>query len=80
MTEVSQPSIEVPLEAGSRVTLLDDVDTDAGGSAGVITFEDSVERYVPDTSLLEFEESDVGLAEFRELVSECESIEIIRNP
>jgi len=73
--------ITVPLESGARVTLLSDVSVEenAEGSTGTVLFEDYVERHVPETSLLEFEESDVGRVEFLSLLDEAESIEIIRN-
>lgn len=74
--------ISIPLPVGSKVTLLSDVSVEenAEGSSGIVTFEDYVSRYSSDTMLLEFEEADVGLQEFSDMVREAESIEVIRNP
>lgn len=72
-------TIDVPLPVGSRVTLLEDVDVESGdaGSSGSILFEDYVERYVPETGLLEFDGSDIGRSRFIELLEAADSIEII---
>jgi len=77
MNRISQ-LISVPLRPGDRVTLLEDVDIDSeeGVVAGIM-FEDYVEQYVPDTGLLRFENSDVGRAEFIEMVDEADGIEIL---
>lgn len=70
--------ISVPINAGDRITLLEDVDMDPCGSYSARDlFEGTVERYNPETGLLEFEESDVGLAEFMELMDEAEGIQIV---
>jgi len=47
--------------------------------AGVtsILFEGYVNRYVPDTGLLEFEDSNIGRADFLDLLQECDGIEVI---
>lgn len=77
----SVQTIGVPLQVGSRVTLLEDVDVDdEGGSAASIMFEDHVDQYVPETGLLVFEESDIGRAEFHDLLDGADGVEIIRNP
>lgn len=69
--------ISVPLEVGDRVTLFDEVDEDEGGFAAGTMFEDTVEQYVPQTGLLRFEDSDIGRAEFKELLDKAEGIQII---
>lgn len=67
------------ISPGSRVTLLKDVDIDSKeGSSGTILFEGYVDRYVPQTGLLEFEESDVGRTEFQRLLDEADAIEVIQ--
>lgn len=74
-----EQQISVPLLVGSRVVLHEDVDMDSeGGYAAGIMFEDVVAQYVPDTGLLRFEDSDVGKAEFEELLEEAEGIEILK--
>lgn len=72
--------IQVPLKVGSRVTLMEDVDIEdeAEGSTASITFEDYVAQYVPQTGLLRFENSDVGQAEFIELLEDADGVEILR--
>jgi hypothetical protein len=72
------PTISVRLTVGSRVTLAEDVDVDStGGSTATVTFEDTVSQYVPQTGKLEFEESDIGRAEFLSLLQEAGSVHII---
>lgn len=80
----SQPSIEVQLPVGSRVQLIDEVevekeDGEIVGSVTDIAFEDYVVRHSPDTALLEFEDSDMGLGEFKSRVEEADGILISRN-
>lgn len=78
MNKINQ-QISVPLQVGSRVVLYEDVDIDSdGGLAAGILFEDHVEQYVPSTALLRFEESDIGRAEFIDLVNKAEGIEILK--
>lgn len=78
----SEQEIRVPLLVGSRVHLSTDVSVDKedgdviGGTADTI-FEDYVETYCSDTGLLEFEDSDVGLQEFRDLLDEADSITVV---
>jgi len=75
---VAIQTMDVPLPVGSRVTLLKNVDIDSqAGHSGTILFEDYVERYVPETGLLEFEESGIGLRDFKDLLEDADSTEII---
>jgi hypothetical protein len=75
----SNQSIEVMLPVGSRVTLLENVDIDEHeGSSGEILFEGYVNRFIPETGLIEFEDSDVGRIEFLSLLDEADSVEIIQ--
>jgi len=69
--------ISVPLTVGDRVSLFDEVDAEEGGFAAGTMFEDTVEQYVPDTGLLRFEDSDIGRAEFKQLLDEAEGLQII---
>jgi hypothetical protein len=74
----SVQTIGVPLKVGSRVTLFQDPDIDEEeGLAAVVSFEDYVAQYVPETGLLRFENSDIGRAEFISMVDEADGIEII---
>lgn len=75
---MTEQTIEVNLKVGSRVSVLKDVDTDEGGFMASTVFEDTVEQYVPQTGLLRFEESDIGLAEFKELLEQHDSVQVIR--
>lgn len=73
-----EQTIEVPMKVGSRVSILTNVDMDAGGSSGDIVFEDTVETYNQTTAKLVFEDSDIGLAEFERLLDEHDSVQVIR--
>lgn len=76
--DVSLQSITVPLRTGDRVTLYEEVDMDTNGAfTGTILFEDVVAQYIPQTGLLEFEDSDIGRAEFNERIEQSEGIQII---
>jgi len=75
---MSEQTITVNLKVGSRVSILKDVDTDEGGFMASTVFEDTVEQYVPQTGLLRFEESDIGLSEFKELLGQHDSVQVIR--
>lgn len=66
------------MKPGSRVAVLTDVDTDEGGFTASTVFEDTVDRYIPETAKLEFENSDIGLAEFRDLLQEHDSVQVIK--
>ena len=68
---MSDQSIEVPLQVGSKVTLLTE-----GSSEGVL-FEDYVEQYVPDTGLLRFENSEIGKTEFEQLLDKSDGVEVL---
>lgn len=75
-------SIEVPLTVGSRVALIEESEIEvrdgevAGGYTGYL-FEDFVDKWIPETNLLEFENSDVGYSEFMEMVEEADGITVI---
>lgn len=74
---MSQPTIDVPLKVGSRVALLEDTDIDEGGGyAASVMYEATVERYVPETLLLEMSDG-TGLAEFKEMLEEADGVEIV---
>ena len=75
---MSEQTIPVNLKVGSRVSVLTDVDTDEGGFTASTVFEDTVEQYVPETRLLRFEDSDMGYAEFEELVLEHDSVQVVK--
>lgn len=78
MTGYSKATIDIPISAGDRITLLEDPDIDSEeGMSASILFEGYVNRYNPDTALLEFEESEVGRAEFRRLLDESDGIEVV---
>jgi hypothetical protein len=78
-TSELEQKISVPLRVGDRVTLSKDVDIEDGamGYTAIPFFEDYVAQYVPATGLLRFEDSDIGRAEFLELLEEAEGIEIL---
>jgi hypothetical protein len=77
---MNNQTIEVGISPDSRVTLFKNVDIDGSeGSSGTILFEGYVDRYVPQTGLLEFEESDVGRTEFQRLLDEADAIEVIQS-
>lgn len=72
--------ISVPLRVGSRVTLYEDVDIDSDeGLAASVVFEDYVAQYVPDTALLRFENSEVGRAEFIQMMEDADGVEIVKD-
>lgn len=78
-TELEQ-TITVPLRPRDVVTLYSTIDMDKdGGFAGSILFEGTVDTYNPRTGLLQFEDSNVGRAEFRELLDEAAGVQIV-NP
>lgn len=77
-TELADNSIAIPIGIGDRVSLLEDIDVDEeGGFTAGTLFEDTVVTYNPKTALLEFEDSDVGKAEFESLVEEADGYQII---
>jgi hypothetical protein len=71
-------TIDVSLKVGSRVSILENVDTDEGGFIASTVFEDVVEQYIPESNKLSFEESDIGYAEFVDLLEEYDSVQIIK--
>ena len=73
-------TIGVPLTVGSRVTLLEDVDIndDTKGSAALVSFEDYVAQYVPQTGKLRFEDSDIGNAEFLSMMKAAYGVEVLK--
>lgn len=77
MAQELAQEISVPLRVGDRVTVFGEVDKDAGGFSGSPIFEDTVEQYVPQTGLLRFEDSDIGRAEFKQLLDEGVGIQIV---
>jgi hypothetical protein len=78
MTGKLTQEFSVPLRVGDRVTLFDEVDIDKdGGFVAGTMFEDTVEQYSPQTGLLRFENSDVGRADFKDLLDEAEGIQIV---
>jgi len=69
--------VEISLPVGSRVSLLEGIDIDESeGSSASILFEGYVEQYVPQTNKLSFEDSDIGYAEFQELLGQADGVEI----
>lgn len=74
----SDQTIEVPLKVGSRVSVLKDIDLEIDGYMATPVFEDTVVQYIPQTGKLVFDESDIGLPEFKELLEEYDSVEIVR--
>lgn len=70
--------MELPIKSGCRVELLTDVDGGEGYSSSIM-FSDYVERYVQETGKLCFAESDIGLAEFEELVEQCDGYEVLND-
>lgn len=75
----SVQTIAVPLKVGSRVTLVEDVDIDSDeGSRASVSFEDYVTKYSPETGKIEFERSEIGLAEFERRIEAADGIEIVK--
>lgn len=75
---MSGQTIPVTLKVGSRVSILRDVRMDDGGFSASTVFEDTVAQYVPQTGLLRFEESDIGLAEFESLLDKHDSVQVVK--
>jgi len=75
---MTEQKIPVNLKVGSRVTILTDVRMDDGGFSASTVFEDTVTQYVPKTRKLEFAESDIGYADFVELLDEHDSVQVVR--
>ena len=71
-------NIGVPLESGDRITIFSDIDRDEGGFMGDVSFEGTVEKYVPKLGLLTFEEEgEMEMEELVRLIKEGEGIQII---
>jgi hypothetical protein len=79
-SQAESQTIGVPLKVGSRVTLLTniDIENNAEGSTAHVSFEDYVAQYVPQTGKLRFENSDIGRAEFIELLHEADGVETLK--
>lgn len=60
--QIDEGLVGFPLGAGDTIILFDD--------EGVM-FADKVEKYSPETGLMEFKNTDTGYAEFKEMASEC---------
>ncbi len=72
--------MELPIKPGCRVELFTDIDVDGSeGYSSSIMFSDYVERYVQETGKISFAESDIGLAEFEELVEQCDGYEVLND-
>jgi len=70
--------IPVPLEVGSRVVLYGDVDLEEEGAAIDITYEATVEQYVPETRLIRMSDG-TGRAELLRLFDEASGFEVIKD-
>jgi hypothetical protein len=78
--EQPKQEITVSLPPGSRVVLFDDIDIDTrGGMAADAVFSDYVAQHSPGTGLLRFQESNIGRAEFLDMLDEASGIEILQN-
>ena len=62
-------SIEVPFTPGDTVTLV-------GG--GEVILEDTLDRHVPKLGLLEFENNDVGMHAFKDMLEACEGMHVVK--
>lgn len=67
-----EQTISVPLRPGDTICLF----KEAESSDKYKCFDDTVDRYNPNTGLLEFHGSDVGRAEFLALLTEADGISI----
>jgi len=79
-TIATEQTLPISVNVGDRVTLFEytDVEESGIGFTANVLFEDEIAQLVPDTGLLRFEESDVGRAEFMELLDEAEGCQVIR--
>ncbi len=73
---MGQLNVPVPIRVGTTVILKEYVVTDNGEKVAKTTFEDTVERLVPETALIEFETHDTGMHEFKTLCDEADSITV----
>jgi len=69
--------ISINLKVGSRVSIFDDVSAEPDGFAASEAFSDTVTKFVPSMKLIEFAESDIGFAEFRKMLDEHDSVQVI---
>jgi hypothetical protein len=77
-TNSTNQTITVPLNAGDTVCLFEEVDNwESDGFTADTLFEDTVTQYTAQTGLLKFEDSDVGLAAFNEMVESCDGLQIV---
>lgn len=77
----TQQTIDVPLEVGGHVVLFDVAEVNDDGTYSTsIFFQDTVSKYVPESGLLEFEDSDIGLARFESMLEGAHGVKIARNP
>ena len=67
--------IGVPLKPGDTVALYDDPSAD--NPVQPPAFSDEVVTHNPRTGVLEFRQSDVGLAEFKEMMHAADAIKIV---
>lgn len=75
---MTEQTIPIQLRVGSRVSILTDVRMDDGGFTASTVFEDTVVQYVPQTCKLVFANSDIGFADFKKLLDEHDSVQVIR--
>lgn len=68
----------IPLKVGSRVVLYGDVELEEQGAAIDISYEATVEQYVPETGLLRMSDG-TGRAELLRLIQSADGLEIIHN-
>lgn len=79
LTDMEEQTIELPLKPGSHVLLYRDIDMGEEGETLIATmYEARVERYVPDTGLLEMSDG-TGRTEFLSMVEEAVGYEIIES-
>jgi hypothetical protein len=76
-TNMDEKTINVPLKPGARLAILENVDMDEGGFTAKTVFEGTVDRYVPETHLLEFEDADEGYNDVMKLLAEHDSFQVI---
>ena len=75
---MSEQKVPVNLKVGSRVSVMNVVDVEEDGFAAKDVFHDEVTQYVPETNKLEFAESDMGYAEFIDLLDKYDSVQVVK--